>query len=223
MCSFTFHRASGFVTTVHSFWANGAVNDARTTSWKTVRLDFFIQRLPCRSFVFTANERPRSEIRVDVYSSGQDRFRIALKRLWALLGRPRIDVCVEDGGLDVGFADVRYFGTTLPLFLFLSLSFLYFRCVLVLLKLASHASCSSTGSNFDSHPTAAFPVPIRRSNLDYFPIADHSETGRPARRWRNIAIALIDGKICLRHCRRTNPVKPSDHRFWPVPHTDSGQ
>jgi hypothetical protein len=70
---------------------------------------------------------------------GQDQFRIALKRLWALLGRPRIDVCVEDGGLDVGFADVRYFGTISPL-ISLPLSFFYFGCVLVLLKLASHGA-----------------------------------------------------------------------------------
>jgi hypothetical protein len=41
--------------------------------------------------------------------------------------------------LDVGFADVRYFGTISPL-ISLPLSFFYFGCVLVLLKLASHGA-----------------------------------------------------------------------------------
>jgi hypothetical protein len=72
----------------------------------------------------------------------QDRFPIALKRLWALLGRPGIDVCVEDGGSDIGFADVRYCGTISPL-ISLPLSFFYFRCVLVLLKLAGHGNCAA--------------------------------------------------------------------------------
>jgi hypothetical protein len=45
-----------------------------------------------------------------------------------------------------------------PHFLFfLFLSFFYFRCVLVLLKLVSHASCSSTGSNRDHIPQADNP------------------------------------------------------------------
>jgi hypothetical protein len=51
------------------------------------------------------------------------------------------------------FADARYFGT-IPLLISLPLSFFNFRCVLVLLKLASQASCSSTGSNRDSLPTS---------------------------------------------------------------------
>src|ERR1700675_3086820 len=65
--------------------------------------------------------------------------------------------------------------------------------------------------------------PVCEANPGSFGVADHSETGRPARGWRNIAIALIDevgSEICLQHSPERKSRDASDQRFWPVPHTD---
>jgi hypothetical protein len=72
--------------------------------------------------------------------------------------------------------------------------------------------CHSTVNGLVAHEEIVlslkrFSVPIRKGFRVSKPMTGYPETGRPARRWRNIAIALIDGESVYDIVARTNRVK----------------